>query len=286
MKIQYEALTFRRKTIALLNHINEICDEYQAKGLQITVRQVYYQCVSRGLCDNSGDEYKRIADKIMAGRLAGILDWDIIEDRARYTRENSHWSSPQEIISAAAEQYRIDTRATQPRYIEAWCEKDALIGILEQICSRLDVPCLSCRGFPSITLLHEAANRFRDKPNPIILYAGDHDPSGLKIPQTIQDRLTNTFGVDVELRRIGLTLEQIKELHVPPYSAKDKDANYQEYVATTGLTQAWELDALPPDRLAEIFENAINELTDFQELQRLREKENTDKRLFSRMLNF
>ena len=286
MKIQYEVLTLRKKTIELLKHIAEICDEYQAKGLLISVRQCYYQCVSRGLCDNSQDEYNKIADVIMKGRLAGLLDWDIIEDRTRYTRENAHWSSPQEIIRDAAEQYRIDTRATQKRYVECWIEKDSLVSILEQTCSRLDVPCLSCRGYPSITALYEAANRFRDKPNPIILYAGDHDPSGLKIPKVIQDRLTNTFCVNVEVRRIGLALEQIQELNVPPYPAKNQDANYQEYVETTGLTQAWELDALPPDRLAEIFENAINELTDFSELQKLREKENADKRFFSQMLNF
>jgi hypothetical protein len=286
MKIQYEVLTLRKKTIELLKHIAEICDEYQAKGLLISVRQCYYRCVSRGLCSNSKDSYDKISDVIAKGRLAGILDWDIIEDRTRFTRENAHWSSPQEIIRDAAEQYRIDTRKTQPRYVEAWVEKDALIGILEHVCSRLDVPCLSCRGFPSITLLHEAANRFRDKPKPVIIYGGDHDPSGLKIPKVIQDRLTRTFGVDIELRRIGLTLDQIKELSLPPYPAKEQDANYQEYVETTGLTQAWELDALPPDRLAEIFENAINELTDFSELQKLREKENADKRFFSQMLNF
>lgn len=285
MKISYGVnKRLSKKRRALIEHIDEIVSEYAEKGMRITVRQVYYQCVARKILDNNKDQYQKISDVIADGRLAGLLDWDMIEDRTRYKRENAHWESPQQIIKAAADQYRIDTRSTQPYYIEAWIKKDSLVSILEQTCSKLDIPCFSCRGFPSITALHEAANRFRDKANAVILYAGDHDPSGLKIPKVIDERL-RLFNVNTQIQRIGLTLEQIRELNLPPFYAKEKDNNFKEYYESTGLTQAWELDALPPDKLSSIFEEAVAQLTDFQELERMVAIEKRDKSYFQKILS-
>lgn len=277
MRIAYgkpKRLINKRKE--LIRKIDEIASEYSEAGLTITVRQIYYQCVARNILPNSKDSYEKISSLIADGRMSGLIDWDMIEDRTRYKRSNSHWNEPQEILIDAAKQYRIDTRKTQPVYCEAWIEKDSLVSILESTCRELDVPCFSCRGYPSITALHEAADRFRNKDNAVILYAGDHDPSGLKIPQVIADRL-NEFEVDVKLHRIGLTLDQIKELNLPPFPAKEQDKNYKEYVKTTGLTQAWELDALPPEKLSGLFEEAIDSLTDFRELEKMRGIENEHK---------
>lgn len=263
----------------LIEKIDGIASEYYEAGMKITVRQVYYQLVARGFIDNNDKEYGKISDLVADGRMLGLIDWDMIEDRTRFKRGNVHWKSPQQIIETAAEQYRIDTRATQPVYCECWIEKDSLISILEGTCRELDVPCFSCRGYPSITALHEAANRFRDKENAVILYGGDHDPSGLKIPQIIKERFEE-FEVNVNLHRLGLTLEQIKELKLPPFPAKEKDKNYTWYVKATGQTQAWELDALPPEKLSAMFESAIESLTDFQELERMQDKEKADKTYF------
>ena len=263
----------------LIEKIDGIASEYYEAGMKITVRQVYYQLVARGFIDNNDKEYGKISDLVADGRMLGLIDWDMIEDRTRFKRGNVHWESPQQIIEAAAEQYRIDTRATQPNYVEAWIEKDSLVSILEDTCRSLDVPCFSCRGYPSLTALHEAANRLRDKDNAIILYAGDHDPTGLTIPQVIKERFED-FEVNVKLYRLGLTLEQIKELELPPFNAKKQDKNYAAYVKATGLTQAWELDALPPEKLSAMFESAIESLTDFQELERMQAKEKADKTYF------
>ena len=144
--------------------------------------------------------------------------------------------------------------------------------------------CFSCRGFPSITALREAALRFNysGKKN-IILYAGDHDPSGLKIPAIIQERL-KIFNANVELKRIGLTLAQIEELNLPPFYAKEKDGNYAEYVKNTGTKYAWELDALPPEKLSAIFENEINGLSDFSALQELQDKQERERKLLERLI--
>lgn len=285
MKQAYgKPIKFKTKTKKLIQSIDELMTSYSKNGMKITVRQVYYQLVARNIIENSKKHYDRISEIVSAGRMTGLLDWDCIEDRTRFSRQNAHWDSPKEIISAAAAQYAIDKRETQPYYVECWIEKDSLISILEKICKHLDVPCFSCRGFPSITALHDAAERFRSQDREsVILYAGDHDPSGLKIPKTITETLT-AFGVDVEMRRIGLTIEQIDLLGLPPFPAKEQDKNYAEYVKTTGLTQAWELDALPPEKLSEIFENEISKLTDFEAYKGMCKIEKEDKAYFDSLI--
>lgn len=256
---------FNKKRKKLILDINDIISSYYDKGMRISVRQCYYQCVSKGLIDNNAKQYNNIVNLVADGRMWGLIDWDMIEDRTRYLRENNHWENPEEIIKDAVSWYQIDTRTTQPNYIEAWCEKDSLISILEATCNRLDVPCFSCRGNPSITALYEAAARFAEHEQQgqhcIVLYAGDHDPSGLNIPAVIQERFAD-FHTDVELIRIGITLDQIRALNLPPFPAKEKDKNIKKYIAQTGLKDAWELDALPPETLSDLFESHILALTD------------------------
>ena len=272
-----------KKRRDLITEIDAIANDYEQRSMRLTVRQCYYQLVSRAIIQNSKTEYENIVDLVRDGRLAGLLDWEAFEDRGRYVRENPHWNSPKEIIEAAARQYRIDTRQTQPYYIEAWIEKDSLVSILEDICRPLDVSCLSCRGFSRVTALYEASERIKADGRPsIILYCGDHDPSGLRIAQNIAERFSQTFELtNLTFRRIGITYEQVKAMNLPPFPAKEKDKNYDWYVRTTGLTEAWEVDALPPEVLKKLYTDALSEYTDFTELERMREREKADKSYFS-----
>lgn len=264
MKKAYTKKTFRTKSVNLLAIIDRITTDYMSKGYTLTVRQCYYQLVAGGYIPNTQNSYQAIAALINDGRMAGLIDWDAIEDRTRYTRSLSHWSSAAEMIYTAARSYRMDKRADQPVYIEAWIEKDALIGVVEQTANKYDVPCFSCRGYPSISALREAAQRFMqesDRERRVILYAGDHDPSGLDIPRSIQESL-ETFGADVEVIRIGLTKEQIDAAGAPPNPAKDTDKRYKKYVQEHGGT-CWELDALDPETLSNLYAQSIDRLTDW-----------------------
>ena len=278
---------FNKKRMKLILDINDIISSYYDKGMKITVRQAYYQAVSKNLIPNNANQYNKIVNLIADGRMYGLIDWNMIEDRTRHLRENNHWESPEEIIHDAIDWYQIDTRTTQPTYLEAWIEKDSLVSILEATCRRLDVPCFSCRGNPSITSLYEAAIRFAEHQEQgqrcIILYAGDHDPSGLNIPAVIQERFYD-FHVEVELIRIGITLDQIRELNLPPFPAKEKDKNIKKYIAQTGLKQAWELDALPPETLSYLFESHILAFTDKDLWIKETQREKQDKTRLSEML--
>ena len=149
-KIAYKSVNFRAESLRLIELINGVIEEYTDQGYDLTLRQVYYQLVARGFIPNNERSYKNVGNLINDARLAGLIDWYAIQDRTRKIRRNSHWSSPQDIMGSVVYSYAMDTRLTQPIYTEVWVEKDALIGIVQDIASKLDVPCFSCRGYPSI----------------------------------------------------------------------------------------------------------------------------------------
>lgn len=60
-----------------------------------------------------------------------------------------------------------------------------------------------------------------------------------------------------EVRRIALNWDQIEQYNPPPNPAKQTDARWQQYVAETGLTESWELDALEPNVLATLIRDEI-----------------------------
>lgn len=280
MKERYLDTTFRKQTQERLDIIEAITQEYMAKGYTLTVRQIYYQLVARGHIANSQNSYKKIVDTVRNGRLAGALDWDAVEDRGRYLRSNPHWDSPRDMIYTAAQQYTIDKRSTQPVYCEAWIEKDSLISILEPVASRYDVPCFSCRGYPSITGVKDAAARYiregRQRDACYLFYAGDFDASGLDITRDIQDRL-RMFGANVTVERIALTREQIEQYNPPPAPVKTSDKRAAGFIRQYGGS-CWELDALEPQVLEKLYQDRISALTDLRlfEMEQRREAEERD----------
>ena len=93
MKEAFLNIRFRRPTLELIDHVNGIVDEYQALGFTLTLRQLFYQFVSRpalGLANTLGD-YKRLGRTVTDARRAGLIDWDAIEDRTRNVRFLPTW---------------------------------------------------------------------------------------------------------------------------------------------------------------------------------------------------
>ena len=200
-RIQYIEKNFGEKAMDTIGHANDIIAEYAAQGFALTLRQLYYQFVSRVLIPNTFRSYKRLGTIISDARLAGLIDWDSIQDRTRNLQKNSHWNGPEHIIRSAAAGYRIDKWASQRCHVEVWIEKDALLGVIEDVCRRNDVPFFSCRGYNSQSEMWVAAQRMIEKMDGdpsygpedgqevIILHLGDHDPSGMDMTRDIQDRM-------------------------------------------------------------------------------------------------
>jgi hypothetical protein len=264
MKICYREHNFRPASLELIEQANEIVQEYLAQGLDLTLRQLYYQFVARDIIENNQKSYKRLGAVINKGRLAGLIDWDAIEDRTRSLEGNYHEESPEAAIEGLVRTYQIDKWANQPNRVEVWVEKEALVGVFEGICRELDVDYFACRGNVSQSEMWRAGVRMinyqRAGQKPFVLHFGDHDPSGLDMTRDNSDRF-DVFGADVEVRRIALNMDQVEQYDPPPNFAKESDSRFQGYRELYG-DQSWELDALDPAVLRDLVQTHVLELRD------------------------
>ena len=250
-----------------INLISQILQEYAKQGYILTVRQIYYQLVARGNIENSIRSYKRVVGLVSDWRLCGYLDWDMVQDRNRETVSVLHWSNPSQILEAAAQSYRIDKWIMQPYHVEVMVEKDALSGILEPICHKLDIACTACKGYNSLSNMYETGRRLAERwyksgAIPVILYLGDHDPSGIDMTRDVYERLLMFSGVEkLQVRRLALNYSQIAVMKPPKNPAKQTDSRYRKYVEQFGEA-SWELDAVEPKDLVQLVEEAVLSLRD------------------------
>ena len=241
------------RTLALIGAAEAVIDAAEAEGYKPTLRRVFYLLVGANMLPNTLRAYKNLSWTLDRARWEAMLPFDALDDRARPVRQPAAWDSPGEILRASAAQYRSDWWAGADTHVELWAEKDAVSGILEPLAHEYGIPFLACRGFVSLTALSEAADRMW-RPT-VILYCGDHDPSGLDMDRDIAERLA-ALGAAADFQRVALTPEQIDEHDLIPQPTKSADTRSWGYSADG----SWELDALPVPALVGHVRKAIEEL--------------------------
>lgn len=277
MKEFFLRTRFREDSLDLITIINKVLEDYAQQGYDLSLRQLYYQLVSKGLIENSQKSYSRIGDLVSDGRLAGLIDWDMIVDRGRVSISNTHWTSPADIVDAAASQYKIDKWADQPNHIEVMVEKQALEGVLIPVCRKLDVTFRANKGYTSQSMMYrlgkELAEIQEQGKDIHVLYFGDHDPSGLDMDRDVQERIALFSGMSVAFERLALKFEQVQILKPPENPAKITDSRAKQYIRMYGAS-SWELDAVEPKELARLVEAAVVALRDDALWQAALAKEN------------
>jgi hypothetical protein len=244
--------------IEQIAYMNDIIDEYMAQGYTLSVRQLYYQLVARAYIANTLENYTNISKLVTKARMAGLVDWDAIEDRGRVPHVAYYANSVSKRLQDALHNFEVNRQYGQDNYIEVWCEKDALTGILEPITRYYHVPLLVNKGFSSATAIYQGANRFKEakEHDCILLYFGDHDPSGLNmINEDIPKRLIE-FEVRVQIKHIALTTEQVRRYNPPENPAKISDTRFKKYEKEFGGS-SWEVDALKPEILDSLLRQEI-----------------------------
>lgn len=192
-RVMYEKWNPKADALDIVDKANEICATYAEQGYDLTLRQLYYQFVARGYIPNTQKDYSRLGEIVNRARLSGMLDWDYIIDRTRNLASLAHWTTPDEIVRAAASSFRFDMWQNQPVRVEVWVEKEALAGVVGQVAERYDCAWFSCRGYVSQSEQWRAAQRhlryLEDGQAVVVLHLGDHDPSGIDMTRDISDRL-------------------------------------------------------------------------------------------------
>lgn len=272
----FEEKKFSRSSKYLIGCCRAILERYAEQGYDLTLRQLYYQLVAHDLIRNHQKEYTRLGSIVNKARLAGHLDWDTIVDRGRGTVRSATWRSPGEMVDQAAEAFQIDKWADQDYHVEVMVEKQALEGVLAPVCAEYQVGFTSNKGYSSQSFMYRKGAEIRARRHkgklPVVLYLGDHDPSGLDMDRDVRQRLEMFSRGPVYVERVALTFEQIKEFEPPPNPAKITDSRATEYIKEHG-GHSWELDALEPRVLEELVGKYIVAVLDEKKWNAAVEKE-------------
>jgi hypothetical protein len=279
--IKYADRRFTPVALGVIADAVSILAEYQAQGYRMSLRGLYYQYIRRNLfpdsrlflipgsdppeyTKNDQRNYKWLGDLISDARIAGMIDWDYMEDPTRdISGGDGGFASPAAAMRYLTRLYAITHWGDQDNHVELWVEKAALLPVLEPVARRWKISVLACKGSPSTSAMHEAALRLRrherEGRKVTILYLGDHDPTGLDISRDIQDRL-ELFRCDARVDRLALNIDQITD-DLPPSPAKVTDSRAAGYIALFG-TDSWELDAMEPAVMDALADGAIQDLLD------------------------
>lgn len=257
-----------------------ILEEY--KGKAVTLRQLYYRFVAKNYIPNNDKSYDRLGEILNVARLAGKLSWDSIIDRTRNLATYNAWETAEDRIESAIQSHNINKWLDQDIYPEVWIEKEALVGVIDEPCGQYEVPYLACRGYTSqsemwSSCMRMAHRHLKRKQRTVILYLGDHDPSGVNMSEDIQNRV-EMFGVSdfVEVRRIALNMNQVKQYNPPPQPNKITDGRQAKYLEKYG-PYSWELDALPPGVIGELIHEHVKPLIDVPRWNARIEKEEKER---------
>lgn len=266
----YVEKKFNSSSVKLIAFMTLVIDEYRAQGFVLTVRQLYYQLVARDVISNNLKEYKRIAGLLNDARLAGLVDWDAIEDRTREFIRRPRWESGGVLLQTCADQFHKDLWQDQETRPYVLVEKEALTGVLAGICREYDIPLLAARGYPSVSVIREFVEFDLRKwvknegQSILILHFGDHDPSGIDMTRDLEERISLFAGREsrgIEIRRVALNMDQIEEQQPPENPAKTTDSRFESYLRNFG-SSSWELDALSPSYLANLVRAHIDPIID------------------------
>ena len=245
----------------------------------MTVRQVFYRLVSRGVIAKTEAEYKRTVVRLLTEmRRDGGLPFAWLADNTRWMRKPSSYGGVVELLRETAQLYRRSLWRNQPAYVEIWLEKDALSGVLYDVTEEFDVPLMVTRGYPSLTFLHSAAATIAEVGKPAHLYYfGDKDPSGLDIPRKVEAGIREFApGAEVHFTRVAVTDDQIERWNLPTRPTKKTDSRAKGFAG-----ESVEVDAIEPDELRALTRACIERHVDEAALDIVRASEASERDFFA-----
>ena len=257
--------------------IYAVAQEYQP----CTVRQIYYQLVSRGVIDKTEAEYKTVVRLLAKMRRNRELPYGWVADNSRWMRKPDSHDSIQAALEDSIQCYRRNVWRDVDAYVEIWLEKEALSGVLWEATSEWDVPLMVTRGYPSLTFLHEASEAISDLEKPAYLYYfGDLDPSGMDISRHVEQSIYELAPyADVKFERVAVQRWQVHLWNLPTRPTKKTDTRAGNF---TG--ESVEVDAIDPPKLRELVEDCVTQHIDKDTLLRNEATEQAERETTERLM--
>ena len=267
------------KTRVLLDQVREIFVTYE-EYLPLTVRQVFYALVGTFDYPKTDDAYARLCDHLVRARRARLIPFDWLRDDGVVVIQHRWFDGPADFwdhVGDQAQRYERDKQTGQPVYVELWTEAAGMMPQLARVAEQFSVPVYSCGGFASLPAVRQIVDRAYGRNVPtVLLHVGDFDPSGEAVFEHItedasefllEDRILQTQ--EIIAHRVALTRGQVSAYDLPsPPVKKAKSKSGKPSKAHETLHDRWkhehgdhtcQLEALPPDVLAVLVRDAIED---------------------------
>ena len=231
---------------------------------RMTVRGIFYALTTTHVVPKTEAGYRKVQTQVLAMRREGLLPWSFVADGTRWVRQASTYDSTEEALNDVARLYRRDLWRSQDVRVELWLEKDALADLIWPTVNQWGVPLLVSRGTSSATFLHNAAQEaevafLADGRRTVVLALYDHDAGGERAFRTVVRGMAEYAPLSrPTVKLLGVTAEQIEAWNLPTRPAKAKDPEAKRW----GDRPAVELDAISPDQLRQLVDDAILEWVD------------------------
>lgn len=255
--------------------LDVLSDEHPA-----TLRGTYYRVVSMGAVDKTEAGYRQVGRQVLKLRRSGRLPHWWITDGTRYVIRPRTWSDLDAMLRDAAASYRRMLWLDQPVNVQIFTEKDAITGVIEDVCDEWHVPLGVLRGYASESFCWSVAQSLPDDWPTRMYQLGDHDPSGVDAWRDFEKKV-RAFAPDapVQFERIAVTPEQIEIWSLPTRPTKKSDTRAAGFDGGSV-----EVDAIPPNRLRTIVRQAIEQHVDQRSLELTRSVEASERLVLTNMI--
>lgn len=255
-----QTTTRKRITQAELEIIQDELVDIAREYAPCTVRQVYYLATTKDLCDKTQKGYNFIQRQLLKLRRNRRIPYTWIADSARSVLDASRYNSVKEFKDSIINRYYLNYWNEQDYNVQFWCESAAIAQSIKQtVIFECHTALRVAKGFSSETYLYEAGKEIEksDKPTKILIVS-DFDPSGIGLAADIEDKLYQFCGgVEIDVERIALSLEQVQDLDLTTHPLKTGDTRAKGFIEQFGVNFAAELEAIPPNLLRQYVRDSI-----------------------------
>lgn len=266
-----------------------------------TIRSVYYILGTKNIIPLTKSGYKSLDAKMVTMRQEGKIPWGTFAVKRGRSVEGSSYFTPDQWanywirkLKTAHETFSLPRWYGQNNLVEVWVEKDGLLGATANWVSDLDITVRAPQGQGAWEFIHEAMKNIMEeleaqgKTKVNIIYLGDLDPSGMRIPYVLSEKgipfFQEHFGMaDVEFTVIALNAKQVKQNNLPEMPESDevlekinRDPNLRWYKENYPEDMFTELDAFYALATAEAkrtIREAVEDLFDDAQFQKTRRQE-------------
>lgn len=236
-----------------------------------SLRRVFYQLVAAGTIYNTPGDYNQLCTKTAEARRAEgrwhryLPDgfFPDLDDSTRELHRPARWTSGKDYAVGNLDEFRLDRDEHLPFTILIGVEKRGIVPYLRDWFHGLGLFYFAVGGYHSVPFEQELCRVIQQEDREaFILFAGDHDASGDDIVRNLTKRVPCA-----DIRRVGLTKEQVASYGLINFGGKEDDTRWPEFALRHGYDPDGEpvqveLDALALDDLQKLYVAGIAEILD------------------------